>query len=36
VRAQTIEFWLSQRDRLHDRMLYTRISDGWKRTLLYP
>jgi pyridoxamine 5'-phosphate oxidase len=36
LHAHTIEFWLSQRDRLHDRMLYTRISDGWARTLLYP
>jgi pyridoxamine 5'-phosphate oxidase len=36
LHALTIEFWLSQRDRLHDRMLYTRISAGWKRTLLYP
>ena len=36
VLAQTIEFWRSRPDRLHDRMLYVRIPDGWKRTLLYP
>jgi pyridoxamine 5'-phosphate oxidase len=36
LRAQMIEFWLSRRDRLHDRMLYTRIPGGWKRDLLYP
>jgi pyridoxamine 5'-phosphate oxidase len=36
LRAQTIEFWLSRRDRLHDRMLFTRVPGGWKRDLLYP
>lgn len=36
VHAQAIEFWLSRTDRLHDRMLYTRIPGGWKRCLLYP
>jgi pyridoxamine 5'-phosphate oxidase len=36
VYAHVIEFWRSRPDRLHDRMLYTRISDGWSRSLLYP
>jgi pyridoxamine 5'-phosphate oxidase len=36
VHAQSIEFWRSRRDRLHDRMLYTRIPGGWERSLLYP
>lgn len=36
VHARTIEFWRSRPDRLHDRMLYTRIPEGWKRSLLYP
>lgn len=36
LHAQAIEFWHSRQDRLHDRMLYTRISGGWTRTLLYP
>ncbi len=36
VHAQAIEFWLSRTDRLHDRMLYTRIPGGWQRCLLYP
>ena len=35
VHAQTIEFWRSRVDRLHDRMLYTRIPGGWQRSLLY-
>lgn len=34
--AESIEFWRSRQDRLHDRMLYTRTSEGWVRTLLYP
>jgi pyridoxamine 5'-phosphate oxidase len=36
LHAQAIEFWRSRQDRLHDRILYTRISSGWERSLLYP
>jgi pyridoxamine 5'-phosphate oxidase len=36
VYPETIEFWRSRPDRLHDRIVYTRISGEWKRTLLYP
>jgi pyridoxamine 5'-phosphate oxidase len=36
LHAQSIEFWRSRPDRLHDRMLYIRIQGGWKRNLLYP
>jgi pyridoxamine 5'-phosphate oxidase len=36
LHAQAIEFWQSRQDRLHDRILYTRSSGGWERTLLYP
>lgn len=36
VHANAIEFWRGRTDRLHDRMLYSRIPGGWKRTLLYP
>jgi pyridoxamine 5'-phosphate oxidase len=36
VYAHTIEFWRSRPDRLHDRMLYSRIPGGWERCLLYP
>ncbi len=36
VHAETIEFWRGRPDRLHDRIVYTRIAGGWQRTLLYP
>jgi pyridoxamine 5'-phosphate oxidase len=36
VHAHAIEFWQGRADRLHDRMLYTRIHAGWERSLLYP
>jgi pyridoxamine 5'-phosphate oxidase len=36
LHAEAIEFWRSRQDRLHDRVLYTRISAGWERSLLYP
>jgi pyridoxamine 5'-phosphate oxidase len=36
LHVETIEFWSSQQDRLHNRMLYTRIPNDWTRTLLYP
>jgi pyridoxamine 5'-phosphate oxidase len=36
LHAQAIEFWRSRQDRLHDRILYTRTSGGWERSLLYP
>jgi pyridoxamine 5'-phosphate oxidase len=36
VHAQTIEFWRSRPDRLHDRILFTRSPTAWQRTWLYP
>jgi pyridoxamine 5'-phosphate oxidase len=31
-----IEFWYGRPDRLHDRLLYVRETDGWSITRLYP
>lgn len=36
IRAEKIEFWINGEDRLHDRFLFTRESDRWTRTRLYP
>ncbi len=33
---ERIEFWQGRPDRLHDRLLYTRQPDGWKRERLQP
>lgn len=31
-----IEFWIHRPNRLHDRILYERGADGWRRVLLFP
>lgn len=33
---EKIEFWMDGQHRLHDRMLFTRDEDGWRRARLYP
>jgi pyridoxamine 5'-phosphate oxidase len=33
---ETIEFWLKQPYRLHDRVRYTRTPQGWTRARLFP
>lgn len=32
----TVELWHGRRDRVHDRLLYTRTADGWDRVRLQP
>jgi pyridoxamine 5'-phosphate oxidase len=34
--AESIEFWQHREDRLHDRLLYTRVGTGWKLERLAP
>jgi pyridoxamine 5'-phosphate oxidase len=36
LQAEKIEFWLDGKDRLHDRFLFERGGDGWKKARLYP
>ncbi len=33
---ERIEFWLNVESRLHDRLLFTRQSRGWRQERLYP
>jgi pyridoxamine 5'-phosphate oxidase len=36
VRPRRIEFWQGRPSRLHDRILYTKMEDGWKIERLAP
>jgi len=36
LRPDRIEFWSEGQFRLHDRWLFTRAPDGWRRQRLYP
>ena len=36
LKPERIEFWKSRIGRLHDRILYQRVSDGWTITRLAP
>ncbi len=36
VIAEVVELWQHRDDRLHDRVLYTRAADGWRRERLAP
>ena len=32
----SIEFWLGDENRLHERLKYNKISNNWKKEILYP
>ncbi len=36
VVPEKIEFWQDGPDRLHDRIVFVRLGDGWGKTRLYP
>jgi pyridoxamine 5'-phosphate oxidase len=36
IRPMSVEFWQGRASRLHDRLLYTKVSDSWKITRLAP
>jgi len=36
LHATQIEFWINGADRLHDRFLFTREANGWRKAQLYP
>jgi len=36
IRPQRIEFWIDGANRLHDRFLFTRDGDDWRKVRLFP
>jgi pyridoxamine 5'-phosphate oxidase len=32
----SIEFWLHKDDRIHERLRYNKITNGWEKEILYP
>jgi len=34
--ALTIEFWLGDKYRIHERLKYIKVADSWKKEILYP
>ncbi len=36
LRPERIEFWRNGVNRMHDRFLFSRIGDGWRKERLFP
>ncbi|MFP6759977.1 MAG: pyridoxine 5'-phosphate oxidase C-terminal domain-containing protein [Alphaproteobacteria bacterium] len=36
LQADSFEFWRHGKFRLHERLVYTRVKDGWKTSRLFP
>jgi pyridoxamine 5'-phosphate oxidase len=36
IALETVEFWQGRHNRLHDRLRYVRMDDGWRRDRLAP
>jgi len=36
LNPSSIEFWLGDQFRIHERLKYTKISNDWKKEILYP
>ena len=36
LNPSSIEFWLGDKHRIHERLKYKKVSNGWKKEILYP
>ena len=36
LRPSSIEFWLHQDNRIHERLIYNKTANVWKKEILYP
>ena len=36
LNPKSIEFWLGDKFRIHERLKYTKVSNDWKKEILYP
>jgi pyridoxamine 5'-phosphate oxidase len=36
LRPERIEFWMNREERLHDRFLFSRSGEGWRKERLFP